>query len=131
MAVNKYQVVEVSSDVSGEKGATTVTYSYKGQSYSIDLTETEDKEFHDLLTPYIAVSQVGKRRAPRVRSNPEETAKVREWAAKNGYTLNESGRIPNDVRKAYADAQNAPAPAKKAAARRPVKKATTKAKAKA
>lgn len=131
MAVNKYQVVEVSSDISGEKGASTVTYSYKGQSYSIDLTETEDKEFHDLLSPYIAVSQVGKRRAPRIRSNPEETAKVREWAAANGYALNENGRIPNDVRKAYADAMAAPAPApaKKAAAKRPAKKAAAKAKA--
>lgn len=127
MAVNKFQVVEVTSDVSGEKGANTVTYSYKGQSYSIDLTETEEKEFHDILTPYIAVSQVGKRRAPRVRSNPEETAKVREWAASAGYTLNENGRIPNDVRKAYADALAAPA--KAPARKRPAKKAAPKAKA--
>lgn len=125
MATQKYQVVEVLSDVSGEKGASTVPYSVKGQSYSIDLTETEEKEFHALLAPYIAVSAVGKRRGPRLRSTPEETAKIREWASKNGYSLTPAGRVPSHVRQAYMEAMANPAPAKKAAPRkRTAKKAS-------
>lgn len=105
MATNKYQVVEVLSDISGEKGASTVTYSVNGQSYSIDLTEPEAKEFHEMLSPYISVSSVGKRRGPRLRSTPEETARIREWAQRTGHQLTPAGRIPAETRIAYADAQ--------------------------
>lgn len=104
MATNKYQVVEVLSDISGEKGASTLTYSVNGQSYSIDLTEPEAKEFHEMLAPYISVSSVGKRRGPRLRSTPEETARIREWAQTTGHTLTPAGRIPADTRIAYAEA---------------------------
>ena len=104
MATNKYQVVEVLSDVSGEKGASTLTYSVNGQAYSIDLTETEAKEFHEMLAPYVAVSSVGKRRGPRLRSTPEETAAIREWAKKTGHTLTPAGRVPAETRLAYAEA---------------------------
>jgi hypothetical protein len=104
MATNKYQVVEVLSDVSGEKGASTITYSINGQSYSIDLTEPETKEFHEMLAPYISVSSIGKRRGPRLRSTPEETAKIREWAQATGHTLTPAGRVPAETRLAYAEA---------------------------
>lgn len=129
MATNKYQVVEVLSDISSEKGASTVTYSVNGQSYSIDLTETEQKEFHDLLAPYIAVSSIGKRRGPRLRSTPEETAKIRDWAKATGATLTPAGRVPAETRLAYAEAlangtaevATAPAPKKRSGSRRPAK----------
>lgn len=126
MATNKYQVVEVLSDISGEKGASTVTYSVNGQAYSIDLTEPEAKEFHNLFAPYIAVSAVGKRRGPRIRSTPEETAKIRDWAKANGLPLTPAGRVPSDTRQAYLEAQAngtlVEAPVKKA----PVRKAAAK-----
>lgn len=111
MATNKYQVVEVLSDLSGETGASTTTYALNGQSYSIDLTEAEAHEFGMLLAPYIAVSAVGKRRGPRLRSTPEETALIRTWAKKNGYPLTPAGRVPMATRLAYLEAQTE-APAK-------------------
>jgi hypothetical protein len=130
MSTTKYQVVQVLSDVSGEAGASTVTYSVNGQSYSIDLTEVEAKAFHEMLAPYIAVSAIGKRRGPRLRSTPEETAKIRTWAKKNGHTLTPAGRVPSEVRQAYAEAMAAApaAPTKKAPAKKsaPVKKAPAK-----
>lgn len=104
MATNKYQVVEVLSDISGEKGASTLTYSINGQSYSIDLTEPEAKEFHELLAPYISVSAIGKRRGPRLRSTPEETAAIRIWARDTGHPLTPAGRVPSETRIAYAEA---------------------------
>lgn len=133
MAVNKYQVVQVTSDISGDPDAHAVDYSYKGQHYSIDLTEAEEKTFHNVLSPYIAVSQVGRKRKPRVRATPEETTSIRDWARKNGYALNDQGRIPNAIREAYDAAQKArvvkkaaKAPVKKAVKKSPVKKAAKK-----
>lgn len=107
MATNKYQVVEVTSDISGETGASTVTYSVNGQQYSIDLTEPEAKEFQELLSPYIAVSAVGKRRGPRLRSTPDETAAIRKWAKDTSHTLTPAGRVPASTRQAYLEAQAA------------------------
>lgn len=107
MATNKYQVVEVTSDVSGETGASTVTYSVNGQQYSIDLTEPEAKEFQEILAPYIAVSAVGKRRGPRLRSTPDETAAIVKWAKSTGHTLTPAGRVPAATRQAYLEAQAA------------------------
>lgn len=121
MATNKYQVVEVLSDISGEKGASTVTYSVNGQQYSIDLTEPEAKEFQEMLAPYVAVSAVGKRRGPRLRSTPEETAAIRTWAEATGHALTPAGRVPAVTRHAYLEAQangTLVAVAKKAPARK-------------
>lgn len=105
MATNKYQVVTVTSDISGDEGASTVTYSVNGQQYSIDLTESEAKEFQEMLAPYIAVSAVGKRRGPRLRSTPEETATIRAWAESTGHALTPAGRVPAATRQAYLEAQ--------------------------
>lgn len=125
MATNKYQVVEVLSDISGEKGASTVTYSVNGQSYSIDLTEPEAKEFHEMLAPYISVSSVGKRRGPRLRSTPEETARIKAWAQSTGAALTPAGRIPAETRLAYAEAlANGTVDATPAATPAPKKKAS-------
>lgn len=104
MATNKFQVVEVLSDISGEKEASTLTYSVNGQQYSIDLTEPEAKEFHEMLAPYVAVSAIGKRRGPRLRSTPEETATIRAWAEQTGHNLTPAGRVPAETRLAYAEA---------------------------
>lgn len=113
MATNKYQVVEVLSDISGESGATTTTYAINGQAYSIDLTETESKEFRDLMSPYISVSAIGKNRGVRQRSTPEETALIKEWALEQGLPLTPKGRVPATTRLAYAEAMDAEAEPKK------------------
>jgi hypothetical protein len=75
-----------------------------------------------MLAPYISVSAVGKRRGPRLRSTPEETARIKAWAQANGKTLTPAGRIPAETRLAYAEALangtvEATAPAKKAGTR--------------
>jgi hypothetical protein len=128
VATNKYQVVECLSDISGEKGATTTTYAINGQSYSIDLTETETKEFQDILAPYIAVSAVGKKRGPRLRSTPEETAAIVKWARANGHALTPAGRVPTATRRLYLEqqAEKNLRGVMEAESRRPVKKAPAK-----
>lgn len=122
MARETLKITKVTSDLSQEEGAETVTYAFEGTQYAIDLTETEKKEFYDLLSPYITNSQVKAKRggATGVKSTPEELAAIREWATKNGHDITPGTRIPAAVRKAYDEAQSAP---KKVAPKKAPKKA--------
>jgi hypothetical protein len=123
MARETLKITKVTSDLSGEEGADTLTFTVNGTGYAIDLTETETKEFHDMLAPYVTRAQVRPKRGGAVgkKSTPEELAAIREWAAKNGHDISPTARIPAAVRKAY-DAAQGSKPAKKA----PAKKATAK-----
>lgn len=110
MATKKYQVVEVTSDLSNEEGAETLQYSVQGTKYAIDLTEGEQAEFMEALAPYIAVSRIkgkpgnGQGGGNSRKEHAEEVAAIREWAQQNGYEVNPTGRIPNNVREAYEEA---------------------------
>ncbi|MET9419079.1 histone-like nucleoid-structuring protein Lsr2, partial [Streptomyces klenkii] len=46
----------------------------------------------------------GRKSAPRsaVPRPSEDTAAIRAWAKKNGFPVNERGRVPAEIRKAYA-----------------------------
>lgn len=91
----------------GEGG--TVTFALDGASYEIDLGRPNQQALRDALAPFIARARSTGRRAgaaPRKRAAATgDTAAVREWAQKNGYTVGDRGRIPAEVREAYAAAQ--------------------------
>jgi Lsr2 len=91
----------------GEGG--TVTFSLDGASYEIDLGRHNQQALRDALAPFIAHARSTGRRgsaAPRKRSaGGGDTAAVRAWALQNGYTVGDRGRIPAEVREAYAAAQ--------------------------
>lgn len=114
MARETLKITKVTSDLSGEEGADTLTFTISGTGYAIDLTEVEAKEFHDLIAPYVTRAQVRPKRGGAVgkKSTPEELAAIRTWAAANGHEISATARIPAAVRKAYDDAQGA-APAKR------------------
>ncbi|MCT9821143.1 Lsr2 family protein [Microbacterium sp. W1N] len=99
----------------------TVLFSLDGTAYEIDLTDENAAGLRDALAPYIAAGRSvsaragsprgGSAPAPRAgartqrRSGQRDYAPVRTWAAANGYTLSERGRIPAAVLEAY-DAAN-------------------------
>jgi hypothetical protein len=93
----------------------TVTFSYDGSSYAFELCEDHLEEFSNTMQGYIAAARradgPGRRSrvavAPRAtsRSAKEDLAPVREWARANGYRVSDRGRIPGEVRDAYAAAQ--------------------------
>lgn len=91
----------------GEGG--TVTFALDGACYEIDLGRPNQQALRDALAPFIARARSTGRRssaAPRTRAAAGgDTAAVRAWAQKNGYTVGDRGRIPAEVREAYAAAQ--------------------------
>lgn len=109
----KETITVLRSDVSGEvipEGeGETIAFSVGKTSYTIDLTSAEADEFKKTLNKYTSVATQEVARLPRSggssapKSNKEDLARVREWAAKEGLKVNPRGRISGDVLKAYQD----------------------------
>lgn len=87
----------------------TVLFSLDGTAYEIDLTDDNAAALRDALAPYVTAGRsVSTRSAPasagrrqQKRTGQRDYAPVREWAAQNGYTVSERGRVPAAVLEAY------------------------------
>ena len=95
----------------------TILFSLDGTAYEIDLTDENAAALRDALAPFIAAARSVSARAGgrsgsgssggsggarrQKRSGRRDYAPVREWAAQNGYTVSERGRIPAPVLEAY------------------------------
>ena len=101
-------VSDLSGDEMSEGKGETVEFSFRGTSYSIDLTDKEAAGFEKSIRMYIEhATKVG--RAARTTSkrssaasSPSDNKAIREWAAANGYEVGDRGRIPAEIRDAYA-----------------------------
>jgi hypothetical protein len=108
----KKTVEKFYSDLSGDEVDTpspTVTFTFDGVGYEVDLTEAERQAFADAVAPYIAV---GRRAAGRAASSRTASRKsgvdakaVREWAQEQGLDVPARGRVPASLIQAYQDAQ--------------------------
>lgn len=98
----------------------TVLFSLDGTAYEIDLTDENAAALRDALAPFLAAARsVTARQGSTARSGSSpagaarrqkragqrDYAPVREWAANNGYSLSDRGRVPAAVLEAY-DAAN-------------------------
>lgn len=95
----------------------TVLFSLDGAAYEIDLTDDNAAALRAAFAPYLAAARSVSSRAARdagaarggaggagrkqKRSGQRDYAPVREWAASNGYTVSERGRVPAAVLEAY------------------------------
>ncbi|MCF3100996.1 Lsr2 family protein [Streptomyces roseoverticillatus] len=98
-------------DLTGEEAeeARTHNFSIDGVAYEIDLAPDSYEQMLQAFGPFVkAARKQGKGRKPTgrisVRSS-EDTAAIRKWAKENGYSVNDRGRVPADIREAYAKAQ--------------------------
>lgn len=96
-----------------EGGGETVQFALDGASYEIDLTDDEGAGLREALAPYIeAGRRVGGSRRRRSSSSPAASsngsgpsaAEIRAWAKDAGHDVPDRGRIPGEVREAYAAA---------------------------
>ena len=91
--------------------AQSITFSWSGVDYSIDLSEANADKFEKAIGPYLEKAQRVGGRKNRPSSSPSspsqvETKAVRAWAASNGIELSNRGRVPADVIEKYRAAGN-------------------------
>jgi hypothetical protein len=106
----RVQVV-LTDDIDGSEGAETVSFSYNGAEYELDLSAKNAKKFHDNLQFY---ADHGRRvRGPGRRSPGDgkttkvssDNATIRAWAKANGIDVPARGRISTSVREQLEAAQ--------------------------
>ncbi|MGW9552317.1 Lsr2 family protein [Citricoccus sp.] len=95
----KVEVVLV-DDLDGTPAEETVQFSLDGRHYEIDLSVEHAKELRTTLKGYIR-----KARAVAPPAPANEAAKIREWAADNGYEVSRRGRLHRDIVEAYRNAK--------------------------
>lgn len=106
MAVTKEVVVTFTDDLTKEEFAEgageTVTYELDGTRYEVDLTTKNAAAFRKAFEKYVKVSRekATRGRKPGSQANPE-IAEMRAWARAHGYEVNDRGRIPDHIVKAY------------------------------
>jgi Lsr2 len=103
--------VVLTDDIDGSEGAETVSFSYNGVDYELDLSAKNAKKFHDNLQFY---ADHGRRVGGRARRSSggakstrvsSDNATIRAWAKANGVDVPARGRISNSVREQFEAAQ--------------------------
>ena len=105
-------ITQLVSDLSGDeitngKGES-IEFSYRGASYSIDLTDKEAAGFDKAIALYLehATKTGGRRRSASTGSKSDYSAKeVRVWAKAQGIDVPERGRIPGEILEQYKSAR--------------------------
>jgi hypothetical protein len=98
--------VQLIDDLSGEDAQETIRFSIDGVDFEIDLTADNAADLRDTLKGYAAKGR--RLRGPSGTSGGrtlamgrEETQKIRNWAAENGYNPSPRGRISQAIKQAY------------------------------
>jgi hypothetical protein len=100
--------VTLVDDLSGGEADETVTFALDGKTYEIDLAGKNADKLRKALEPYVTAGR--KTGSTRGRGKPgrqqggDETAAIRAWARENGFEVNDRGRVPGNIRDAYAKA---------------------------
>jgi hypothetical protein len=112
----KQVITSLIDDIDGKPASQTIEFGLDGVSYSIDLSDRNADKLRAVLHPYIdagtRVGRVagggGRRPGPRggqpARASRDQTAAIREWAAKAGHEISNRGRIPARIVEAYEEA---------------------------
>jgi hypothetical protein len=97
-------------DLDGGEAVGTVRFSLDGTEYEIDLSEQHTDALHTALAKYVEhARKVGGASRRQVRdgrrgADTTDTAKVREWAKKQGIDIKDRGRVPATVIEQYQTA---------------------------
>jgi hypothetical protein len=76
-------------------------FSLNGDRYTMDLSAESLEKLTKALAPFIAKATL---LAPVGQSADSENTKIREWAKAHGHTVNDKGRIPDNIVAAYKNA---------------------------
>ncbi|WP_326834607.1 Lsr2 family protein [Amycolatopsis rhabdoformis] len=106
-------LVQMVDDIDGGVAHQTVPFGLDGVQYEIDLSDENAGTLRDEFARYIAASRrTGGRKvrqgAGSTTPTPEDRERsrsIRAWAADNGWSISERGRIPTDVITAYENSR--------------------------
>ncbi|MFJ8699473.1 histone-like nucleoid-structuring protein Lsr2 [Streptomyces ardesiacus] len=99
-------------DIDGGEADETLTFALDGKTYEIDLKEKNAAKLRKALEPFVAAGRktgrvsttTRSRTATKSSSSSGDTATIRAWAKENGFSINDRGRVPANVREAYEKA---------------------------
>ncbi|ALG86922.1 histone-like nucleoid-structuring protein Lsr2 [Gordonia phthalatica] len=105
----KKTVIQIVDDIDGAEleEYETVRWSLDGKNYEFDTSPEHAEEFRNHVATYVAASRstggraAAGRRAAGSGRTASNTRVIRQWAADNGYTVSDRGRIPADIVAAY------------------------------
>ena len=83
------------------EGNETVSFSFDGAAYEIDVCTAHAKELHDTFATYAEHSRriggTGRRRKVRTGPGRERSSEIRTWARQRGHKVSDRGRIPASI----------------------------------
>jgi uncharacterized membrane protein len=101
-------------DLDGSEASGTVSFSFDGRSYEIDLSEKNAERFRNALKEFIDASREfeqapvltfaparSSRRQSAGSSGRDDIAQIRSWAEAQGMEVNARGRIKKEIIEAY------------------------------
>ena len=108
----KKTTVELVDDYDGKsKAQETVRFSIDGIGYEIDLSAKNAGKLREVFQQWTdPARKIGRTRKPKSKSgirattDKEQTAAIRQWARKKGYSVASRGRIQSDIITAYNQA---------------------------
>lgn len=96
-------------DLDGTEADATVSFSFRGVNYEIDLSDEHIAQFEKDLEGWIAKARRVSGRAARGSGRPVrqgETSKIRAWAKKHDLKVSDRGRIPAEIIEDYRKAHS-------------------------
>jgi hypothetical protein len=103
-------IVQLLDDIDGKLADETVTFSLDGVTYEIDLRTKNADKLRKVFTPYVEkgrkvdvrrAGRAGRRAGTRTARSRERPADIRAWAREQGISVNDRGRIPAEIIRAY------------------------------
>jgi hypothetical protein len=89
------------------EGKETVSFSFDGTAYEIDVCAAHARELHDGFAGYTEharrAASGGRRRRARTGPGRERSSEIRAWARQRGHKVSERGRIPASIIQEYED----------------------------
>lgn len=104
------EVTELTDDLNGDVAHQTLTFSYGGDTYALDLSNLNygnvSRQIASMEQKYARLVKAARRVTPKRTSTGGEAAQIREWARANGFEVGARGRLHSDILAAY-EAANA------------------------
>ena len=102
--------VRLEDDLTGGPADETVHFGVDGRVYEIDLNAKHAARLRDLLAPFVERARLARaqraRTTTRTTASRERSREVRAWAAHQGMTVAEHGRLPGSIIAEYENAHS-------------------------